>query len=786
MRSFLFDLHHAFRSLRRAPGFVASSVLTLALGLGVAAVFLASAKASLLEPMAFRDAGRLVLVTPRSVKDASPWQALSAGAFTTLARTSRACEGLAAFRDSQTVLRGDGGAESFRGCLVSPGGLRALGLPFACGRDFQPGEDGVVLPYRVWQRRFGGDASVLGRSLFLDGRWVSVLGVLGKGVELPMVAGGAECFLPMLFSPGELQSRDMPSCWVLGRLAPGRTVEALRVELQGVVPLVAPAGSEREGWTLRASGLRAFYLAQSGPALAVLGILSLFLLLLTCASVAGLSLARLDWRARESALRAALGGTRGQLMGGPLAEVLILALAAAVVVVLAFRTVGNLLAGWMGLSLEPGGDPSMLVGTFGVALLVATITGLAPALMGSRVDLRELLNQGAGGSSRMRWRKGMVLFQVALATVLLAGAGLMGRALWRIRHLDVGIRTQGVLTAQFEAPVRKLTPGHPEGPYRQFFDDVAARLRAIPGVRTAGIACGMPLYGRADRQRFWTEGGDAAPFQASQQPVSSDYFQAMGIRILRGRVFQDWETGLCVVTESLARECWPGQDPLGRRLSLQGKGGPWMTVAAVAQDHRHNDIGREPVGLILTSFRQEGSSYYAVLLRTDGDPMALAPALRQAMGALSPETVLNRVEPLQAQADRNLENQRLLGRLLGTFGLLAGLLAGLGIHGVASSLARQNRRDIALRVILGAAPRRVMAQVLLRSLRQAGLGMGIGMAVALLLGLALRAILLGLDPWDLPSLLGAALGISLLAVLASLLPALRVLRMDPSQALRTE
>ena len=175
-----------------------------------------------------------------------------------------------------------------------------------------------------------------------------------------------------------------------------------------------------------------------------------------------------------------------------------------------------------------------------------------------------------------------------------------------------------------------------------------------------------------------------------------------------------------------------------------------------------------------------------MLLRTGGDPRAVAPALRQGMGALSPETVLDRVEPLQAQADRNLENQRLLGRLLGTFGLLAGLLAGLGIHGVASSLARQNRRDIALRVILGAAPRRVMAQVLLRSLRQAGLGMGIGMAVALLLGLALRAILLGLDPWDLPSLLGAALGISLLAVLASLLPALRVLRMDPSQALRTE
>lgn len=740
---------------------------------------------TLVKPLAFRDAKRLVVVTPRSPQSAHPWQPMAARQFYAIRQSTRSFEGLAALRDDQVVIRSESSRESVQGCLVTPGGLRTLGLPFAMGRDFQPGEAGVVLPHAVWQRRFGSDPSILGRSLELDGRSVPVLGILAKGVQLPMLAERAEILHPLEFTPGELQSGDIPSCWVMGRLRADATIAAARIELRALGWALAPAGSEREDWTLDATGLRAFHLAQSGSELAALGAMSLFLLLLTCANVAGLGLARMDRRARESALRAALGGARGHLMGGPLAEALLLALAAALVVLCVSSAAAHILNSLMGLT-GAGNDLRLAAATLAVALPVALGTGLAPALLASRGDLRELLNQGGGNGCRMRWRKAMVAFQVALATALLTGSGLMVRALWRFQRLDIGIQTRGVLTAQFHAPTCPPTPGDSEGSYRQFFDDVTVRLRALPGVQIAGIADGMPLYNRGDAMRFWTEGQGAGAFQASQQSVSSDYCSAMGIHILRGRPFQDWEHGLCVITEKLARERWPGQDPIGKRLSMVGPVGPWLTVVGVAQDHRHNDITREPVGLVMTSFREAGCGCYAVLLRTRGNPSALAPLLRRAMAELSPETVLDRVEPLQAVANRNLEAQRLFGRILGAFGLLAGLLAALGIHGVAVSQVQQSRREYGLRMALGARPAQVLAHVFHQTLHQAGLGMGLGLLAALALSLTLRAALLGLDPWDLPSLLGAAILICLLALAASLVPALRALRVEPSQALRQE
>jgi hypothetical protein len=260
----------------------------------------------------------------------------------------------------------------------------------------------------------------------------------------------------------------------------------------------------------------------------------------------------------------------------------------------------------------------------------------------------------------------------------------------------------------------------------------------------------------------------------------------MGTTLQRGRIFQDWEEGFCVVSESLARNRWPGQDPLGRRLSPWGATGPWLTVAGVVRDHRHNDVTREAVDLVYTSFRAERGGYYAVLLRTGSDPSALAPALRKAFQEAVPGGVLDRVEPLQAVADRNLSGTRTLGGILGVFGLLAGILAAIGIYGVIASQVKQQRRELGLRLALGALPREVLALVLLQGGRHLGLGLGLGCLATLFLGRALHGVLLGMSPLDLPSLLGASAVVALLALGASLVPALRVVRISPAVPLRDE
>jgi predicted permease len=776
VRSFFFDLMHSLRSLRRSPGYLAASVLTLALGIGVASVLFSFMNQQLVEPLAFRNADRLAILTPRTSRDGWVWQPLSARQFHGLEGQAPAFEGFAALRDSRAVLESEGGKESVKVCLANPGGLSALGLPFVLGRDPRPREEGLVLSFGAWQRRFGGDPGILGRTLVLDHDPVPVLGVLAKGVRLPMMAEGAEFMLPLEFLPGELQNNDLASCWVMGLLKRGDSMDAARIQLQGLSRPLAPSGGEREGWAIEARGLKSFYFAQAAPMLALLGGMAAFMLLLTCANVAGLSLARLDARAREAALRSALGGSRAQLMGGPLAEALLLALAAALVVALASRAAAGALAS---LDLAgPGQNPRLAAATLVLALLVALVTGLTPALLGSRIDLRAILSHGGGAGSRMGWRKGMVVFQVALATMLLGGAGLLGRALARQAGLDIGIRTQGVLTAQFSRP-EGADP-------RLFFDRTISRLGAIPGVQAVGVADGMPLYDRGDTRRLWIEGQEGGPSQASVERVSKGYFPAMGATLVRGRVFEDWEEGLCVVSESLARNRWPGQDPMGRRLSPWGPTGPWLTVAGVVRDHRHNDVTREATDLLLTSFRADRTAYYAVLLRTGGDPSALAPSLRSAFQELDPGGALDRVEPLQAVADRNLSESRTMAMILGAFGLLAGLLAAIGIYGVMASLVKQQRREMGLRLALGALPRQVLAQVLLQGARHLALGLGIGCLATLFLGRALHGVLLGMSPLDLPSLLGAAAGVTLLALGASLVPALRVVRISPAVPLRYE
>lgn len=789
MNAFLSDFKYALRRLRRSPGFLTAALLTLALGIGASAVLFSFVDRTFLHPMTYLNPDRVVIVTPKTNQGGMAWQPISGRQFLAISKETKRFLGFAALRDTRVVLRSDVGLEHVSGCLVSPGGLTILGVPFAMGRDFREEDAGqggtglAILPFGVWQRRFGGDPKIIGSNLYTDGKILRVTGVLAKGVKLPMLAEGKEILLPLTFTPDEIRNNESASCWVMGSLKPGEGIQAGRTELQGLSPSIAPLGSLKEGWALEARTLRALDLEIQGPFFAVLGSLTFFILLLTCANVAGLNLARIDLKSRESAMRAALGASRGQILRAPFSEVIIISMGAGAVVLLTMFVISKVSSGYLiGVGESPLRlDLKQASFTFFIALLASLGAGLAPAIVGSRANIWSLLQLRSVGGSRMKIRKGMVIFQVALATVLLIGAGLMGRAVWRLKRIDIGFNPAGVLTAQFAEP--SYSSNGQFDPHRHYFDAVVERLRGIPGVEATGVAEGMPLYNRADKVRYWVEGNGAEPLQASSQRVSAGYFRAMGIGILRGRSFEDWETGLCVVSDPLAQRCWPGQDPLGKRISIDGPAGPWKVVVGVARAHRHNSVTMEATEQILSSFRENGSAYYAILLRTSGNPAALALSVRSAMEGLA---VLDSVEPLQAVVERNLSSQKLLGWALSAFGLLAGLLAAIGIHGVASSHVQQRRREFGLRMALGAQRSQIMRHVIRQALQQVGIGIGFGWVASLALGRMLQSLLTGLNLWDLPSLFAASLTLCILALAASLEPAIKATLVDPSITLHAE
>ncbi|HEX5725049.1 MAG TPA: ABC transporter permease [Longimicrobiaceae bacterium] len=813
MDTLLQDLRYALRTLRRSPGFAAVAVLTLALGIGANTAIFSVLQAVLLRPLPFADADRLMVFWNQYAGGGPQKGAISPSEFADYRRSLRAFESTAAVTDWNANLTGRGEPERVQGFIVSPNLFDVLGVRPALGRAFAPGEgvegnrEVAVLSHALWQRSFGADPAVVGTTVRLNGNTYTVVGVMPPEVRFPDAPGllfpeRADLWVPRAWE-SFADERGNQYLRVVGRLREGGTAEGAAAELRALAarfqaeyPESYPVAS---GWRPVAIPLREEYVGQVRPALLVLAGAVGLVLLIACANVANLLLARSAARRREIAVRSAVGAARGRLVRQLLTESLVLALAGAVA--------GVALASWGVAVLARVGPRSiprleettvdLRVAGFALAasLLTAALFGLVPALQLARPAAAVL---GAAGRAspdrgRRRLRSFLVAAQVALAVVVLVGAGLLLRSFARLQGTDPGFDPRGVLTFQVSLPPLRYDSLDQRV---AVWDEVLGRVAALPGVRAAGGVNPLPLSGDAWSASFMVEGQPVPPGgeypHAEYAAVSPDYFRAMGISLHAGRAFTGADRAgapaVAVVDERLARRYWPGEDPVGKRLSLAGQPDTVFTeVVGVVEHVRAVGLHQEGEPQVYVPLLQRSNrSAYMAVSAPRGDPLRLAAAIRAEVRRADPELPIAKVATMEQVLARATADRQFSLVVLAVFAAAALLLAAVGIYGVASYLVAQRTREIGIRMALGARGADVLRLVAGEGLAVVAAGIVAGTVGALAFARLLSGLLYGLTATDPLTYLGVALLLGAVATAALLLPARRASRVDPVVALRAE
>jgi predicted permease len=813
------DLRFAVRGLLRRPGFTALIVLALALGIGACSAIFSVVNGVLLRPLPYERPGEVATLWVRW--PGNPQGELSQPEYWDLKEQARSFSRLAVYANGSLTLTGAGEPERFRAGYMSADLLPLLGVAPARGRAFGPDDDRPGAPAvalisdGVWRRRFGGDSGVVGRRVTLDDAPATIVGVMPPGFQLPTdYAGpGAEIWAPLQLDPAiDRSERGWHWIHVLGRLGPGVDIASASLEVSTLARRMRDTYPNEYqpafgGFAVIAAddlvgGIR--------PAILVLlGAVGL-LLLIACANVAGLLLARAEARQREIAVRTALGAGAGRLVRQLLTESVVLALAGG--------ALGALLADWGVRALVAVAPPTLprlgAVHTdgrvLGFTLLVSALTGvlfgLVPAIQAARPDLTVALAEGGrSGSSagRQRFRRGLVVMQIALALMLVTSAGLLIRSFVRLRGVDPGFDPSHLLSAEVElSPVRYDTPAK----VRAFYAELVRRLEAMPGVRSAAAVRALPMTGRLEigDWSFVVEGRYSNPpapgdrITADWQSLTAGYFETLRIPVLQGRAIEARDragaTPAVVVNRTLARLAWPGENPIGQRILLGG--GPvdsvWRTVVGVVGDVRHRGLAAAPRPEMYLPHAQFplGSGTPArtlrVVLRSTGDPSALAGALRAALAGLDPAVPLMDVQTMEQALGAWAAERRLTTLLVAAFAALALTLGAVGVYGVMAHLVVQRTREIGIRIALGAVPREILALVMSQGARLAVAGVALGMLGALAASRVIAGLLFEVTPTDPGTYAGTALTLLGIAALAAWIPALRATRTDPVDALRSE
>jgi len=810
MDPFLRDLRYALRSLAKAPGFTLIVLLTLALGIGANTAIFTVVNGVLLRPLPFAQPSRLVVV--RETYGAGQVGSVSGPNLLDWRERSRDFTGLTAIRVSTRALVGDGEPEEILTAMVTSDFFTLFGVAPALGRGFAPGEDRgtgtvVVLSDGLWRSRYAGDPGILGRTVVLSGQPYTVIGVAPPGFDYP---GQVRAWLPIELGVGRAADRTNHGYFVIGRLAPGVTLERAAEGLQAVARQLErenPVSNAGRGVEL--TPLAGDTVGKARPVLLLLSGAALFVLLIACANVANLFLARAGTRQRELAVRAALGAGRWRVARQVLVEGVLLALCGGVL--------GLLLASWgvdLLLAVRPRGIPrldeiALDRATLAFTLLVSVAVGvgfaLFPALTLSRGDPADAFRgEGRGvtaGRGGGRFRSGLVVAQVSLALVLLAGAALLVVTVRQLTRIDPGFEPAGAVTFQFTIPPGKYPDQARHGDYLR---RVLREVRRVPGTRAAGATFYLPL-GNGDVTGDFTLAEDppAAPGRerfAGFRMVTGDYLGAMGIALRRGRLLgaEDREGAphVAVVNQSLVRQAFPGQDPIGRRITF-GDGrddADWMEIVGVLADVRNSGLTVDPAPEIYVPLAQITKDLWAVfailpvsvVVRTDADIETLGPAIRSAIRAVDPEQPVTGPQPAEQLVASAVARQRFGMLLLLGFGGLALLLAAVGVYGVMAYAVSQRTRELGIRLALGARPAAVRALVMRQGLGLAGAGLAVGLLGALLLGRLLVSLLYGVAPSDPAVLAAATLLLAGASALACLVPAVRATRVNPVDALRSD
>ncbi len=803
MESFWSDLKYAARDFRQSPGFALIAVLTLALGIGANTAIFTVAKSVLLNPLSYPDSDRVMVVMESNPEGGLPRFSVAPLNYRDFHDQSRSFERMAAVSGDNFNLTGDGARpERLSGRRVTGEFFDVLGVDPAHGRAITPEDDQldaskvVVLNHGFWQRRFGGDAGVVGRDLTLSGESHTVIGVMPPKFNI-----NRDLFVPMAVDYGETH-RGAHYFAVLGRLAEGTTIEQARVDLETVAArLEAEYPDTNTGWTTLVTPLQALMVEDFEAIVWVLLAAVGLVLLIACANVANLLLGRMAMREREVALRTALGAGRWRLVRQFLTESTLLALVGGVLgVLLAHRGTAILVA--MNTDNIPryydvAVDGGVLAFALALSLATGLIFGLLPAWRGSRPDLASCLKEGGrghAGAADSRLRGALVLAEVAVAMVLLVGAGVLLKSLSRMLDVDPGFVAEGALTARLDLPDAK----YPEEPEQAaFYDRLYERLAGLPGVEGVGGVIPMPLTGRGFILTFWIEGTpipepNAAP-TSHIRVVNDGYFEAMGIPRLRGRAFtrgDDFEAAqVVVINERTAARYFPGGDPIGRRITFddpEDEDLTWMTIVGIVGDVHHDELAVEPDAEIYWSSAQRPMSATTVILRTTADPGLLAGPLREELARIDSDLPLFDVRTLEAIVDESVAQPRFNGLLLGLFAAVALLLATIGVYGVISYSVTRRLREIGVRLALGAGRGQILGQVLRRGLGLMAAGIGIGLVVALFAARVLATMVYDVSPTDPATLAAVALLLIAVGATACLLPALRATRVDPVIVLREE
>ena len=805
MDRFLQDLRFSLRMLGRNPAFTAVAVLALALGIGGNAAIFSVVDGVLLKPLALPAADRLVVTQAVSVPDFLDWR-----------EQSRVFSGMAAWNATGLNWTGRSEPQRLRAALVSPGFFSTLDVGPALGRAFSAAEhrpggpQAVVLADGLWQRAFGGDPGVLGRALTLGGASYTVVGVLPRNFRF---VGTADVWVPYRFDDPASYNRGSNFLSVVARLAPGVSLRRARTEMADIVARLERLHPENAGRSVQWTPLPEELVANVRRALLALLAAVGLVLLIACADVANLLLARAAARRREIAVRTALGASRRRLLRQLLTESVLLSLLGA--------GLGLLLARWGTrrlLALMPAGriprleevgiDGRVLAFTLGVALLTGLAFGLVPGLHASRPDVAGTLKSGAagagaaGGRGGARLRDGLVVAQVALALLLLVASGLTLKAFVRLSRVDPGIDPLHVLTLTLNLPA---TPVPAVEARRRGLAEMLARIETLPGVRAASLTVFLPLGGSNLNGDFHIGGRpDPPPGRmpvAEQRVVAPHYFRAMGIPLLRGRDLEESDgpraPGAALINETLARRFWPGRDPLGSQVAvddLQGK--PiWMKVVGVVGDVRHFGLGREPRPEIYMPYRQMPADIVSLFLplnpislvvRAAGEPVPLAAAVEREVHAVDRDQPVADVRTMESIVAESLSGPRFASLLLGLFGAVALLLAVAGVYAVLAYSVAQRTRETGLRMALGARRGDVLKLVVGQGMALTLGGVSLGLAAALAATRLLQSLLFGVSARDPQVFFGAPLVLGGVALLACLLPARRATRVDPMAALRGE
>ncbi len=796
------DVRFAARSLVRARGFTTVAVIALALGIGANTAIFSVVNAVLLRPLPYREPQRLVWFWEvQPFLDRAPF---SAPDFADYRGQNQTFESVVAFRGGNLTLTGAGEPERISGAQVDAGFFPILGVRPALGRDFTADEDKpgapaavVVLSHGFWQRKHGGDSQIVGKALTFNGRTYSVVGVMPPGFSFP---GETELWTPLGLNPAG-QQRGSHWLIVIGRLKPGVSLARAQADIDVVVRrLQQQYPPSNQGHSVTLVSLEERLVGHVRRALLVLLAAVGFVLLIACANVANLMLARAAVRRREIAIRAALGAGRWRLVRQLLAESAVLGViggaAGLVLAAGAMRAMVALAPANVPRLSEVRLDLSVLAFTLAASLFTALLFGLAPAFDAARASVADFLKESgrtsSAGAGRAKLRSGLVIAEIALAVVLLAGAGLMLRSFVVLQQVEPGLRPEGLLTARVSL-IGRSAFNQPRL-WADFYDRVLANVRQLPGVKAAAAINLLPLddFGIGNSTNFRVIGRpEPAPKDmplSEIRVVSLDYFRTMGIPLIKGRVFTERDTKdsepVAVISESLAWQIFPGEDPLGKRITVSiDKGSEIVGVAGNVHDYGLD------APLRLESYipmAQMPNPLLTIVVRTAGDPRALVPAFRQAVWSVENDRPIYAIRTMEQVISRSVAQPRFRTALLGLFAALALLLAAVGIYGVISYAVAQRVQEIGIRVALGATRPDVLRLVMGQGMLLAGSGLALGLAGAWAGTRWISALLFGIRPTE-PVVFGAlVLLLALVALLACWAPARRATRVDPVVALRQE